>query len=101
MVVHTQEQLFEYLESQLGEDCEELEDIIMYEGMESAVVGVAVKDDLPPCLIYDYWRLVDQILKTQDVELEDALIYVESEMANAYHGDHSPIVIKPCRRIAS
>jgi len=98
MVITTKEELIDYVHAYL-EDDECAETVVMYEDMEEAFLGIAKKDNLLPCLVYDYWKLVDLTMKNYNLDLDEAIVNVDSELINEDYGPQSPIVIMLCRKI--
>lgn len=98
MVITNKEQLVEYVHAYL-EDDEHAATVVMYDEMEEAFLGIAKKEDLLPCLVYDYWKLVDLTMRKFDMDMDDAMEDVEEQLINSDYGPQSPIVIMLCRKI--
>ena len=97
--IHNFDTLRKYIFDTLGEDNEFVESIVAIRDMEEAFLGIAVKDNLKPCLVYDYWAMVDIYMRTKDIEIDDAIDFVNKEFVEEEFGEQGPIIIELCRQI--
>jgi hypothetical protein len=97
--IHNFDTLRKYIFDTLGEDNEFIESIVAIRDMEEAFLGIAVKDNLKPCLVYDYWSMVDIYMRTKDIEIDDAIDFVNKEFVEEEFGEQGPIIIEVCRQI--
>jgi hypothetical protein len=97
--IHNFDTLRKYIFNTLGEDNEFIESIVAIRDMEEAFLGIAVKDNLKPCLVYDYWSMVDIYMRTKDIEIDDAIDFVNKEFVEEEFGEQGPIIIEVCRQI--
>lgn len=98
MDITNKEQLVEYVHAYLEDDVYAAT-VVMYDEMEDAFLGIAQKENLLPCLVYDYWKLVDLTMRKFDMDLDDAIEDVEEQLMNSDYGPQSPIVIMLCKKI--
>jgi hypothetical protein len=97
--IHNFDTLRKYIFDTLGEDNEFIESIVAIRDMEEAFLGIAVKDNLKPCLVYDYWSMVDIYMRAKDIEIDDAIDFVNKEFVEEEFGEQGPIIIEVCRQI--
>ena len=98
-IIQDKESLIRYIWETLGDDNEYAATIVLFENYEEAFVGLAVKEDLKPCLVYDYWKMVELYMMEDDIDIEDAIIHINDNYIDTHYGDQSPIVIELCRQI--
>ena len=98
-VIQDKPSLIKYIWETLGDDNEFASTTILFEGYEKAFLGVAVKEDLAPCLVYEYWKMVEIHMEDEDTDIEDAIIYINDNFIDTNYGPQSPIVIELCRQI--
>lgn len=97
--IHNYDTLRKYIFDTLGEDNEFIEGIVAIRDMEEAFVGIAVKTELKPCLVYDYWSMVDIAMKRKELEIDEAIDFINEEFVNEDFGDQGPIIMELCRQV--
>jgi len=97
--IHDYDTLRKYIFGTLGDDNEFIEGIVAISEMEEAFVGIAVKQDLKPCLVYDYWSMVNLAMKRKELEIDDAIDFINDEFVNEDFGDQGPIIMELCRQV--
>jgi hypothetical protein len=97
--IHDYDTLRKYIFDTLGDDNEFIEGIVAISEMEEAFVGIAVKQDLKPCLVYDYWSMVNLAMKRKELEIDDAIDFINDEFVNEDFGDQGPIIMELCRQV--
>lgn len=70
------------------------DDILLFDGMESAFLGVTRRMNEPLIAVYDYDLIVDAVLKMGVESYEEAVEYVDFNVIGAYMGEQTPIVIE-------
>ena len=83
-----QEILEEIMERDLFEKDEY---IILADGFEDAFLGVTAGK--PIKVVYDYWKCLDSIIKSDGAEFDDAQDWLD-EFIQEELGEHSPLYIK-------
>jgi hypothetical protein len=67
------------------------EEFLKADGFDDAVIGV---EPTLMILVYDKNKMVDILVKTQDMTYEDAVEYLEFNTWSAYVGEKTPIYIE-------
>jgi len=68
------------------------ETLVLTDGLEDAFLGVTAT--APTKAIYDFWKCLDIIIKSDDsMNFNEALDYLEN-LTNEDVGEHSPLYIK-------
>lgn len=71
---------------------EDNEEVLLSNGFDSAILGVTASE--PKAVIYDYYRCIDIVMKTEpDLELEDVIEWLHEHMSVEL-GKQTPIFIK-------
>jgi hypothetical protein len=97
--IHDYDTLRKYIFDTLGDDNEFIEGIVAISEMEEAFLGIAVKPDLKPCLVYDYWSMVNIAMKRKELEIDEAINLVNDEFINDEFGEQGPIIMEICRQV--
>lgn len=97
--IHDYDTLRKYIFDTLGDDNEFIEGIVAISEMEEAFLGIAVKQDLKPCLVYDYWSMVNIAMKRKELEIDEAINLVNDEFINEEFGEQGPIIMEICRQV--
>ena len=74
------------------------ETLVLAEGLDEAVIGITTQS--PKRIIYDYWRCVDVLLRTKEIQEEigfdEALVFLDEYIDEVNTlSDFAPIFIKP------
>lgn len=68
-------------------------DIVLWDGFDGAIIGVAERCGMDPVAAYDYGECI-RILRSQDnMSQEDAVEYFEFNVLGAYVGENTPIIV--------
>ena len=67
------------------------EEFLKDDGFEDAVIGV---EPTLMVLVYDRNKMIDILVKTQDMTFEDSIEYLEYNTWSAYVGEKTPIYIE-------
>lgn len=97
--IHDYDTLRKYIFDTLGDDNEFIEGIVAISEMEEAFLGIAVKPDLKPCLVYDYWSMVNIAMKRKELEIDEAINLINDEFINDEFGEQGPIIMEICRQV--
>ena len=73
----------------LGEDSEAL----LCDGFEDAIIGVAERINLDPVVAYDVDKIIEILMKRDDMTDEEALEYFYFNIKDAWMGEGTPIFI--------
>lgn len=69
--------------------------LLKIDGADEAIVGVGERCGMPPTLIYDYYKLVRCLSKKNGWDDESAAEWVDYNIAGAYVGERTPIILMP------
>jgi len=69
-------------------------DMLMADGFEGAIVGVASRCAMPPVVVYDRAKCIDILVERDGMAHEEAEEYFEFNCAGAYVGERTPIYIE-------
>lgn len=97
--IHNYDTLRKYIFDTLGDDNEFIEGIVAISEMEEAFLGIAVKTDLKPCLVYDYWSMVNIAMRRKELEIDEAINLINDEFINDEFGEQGPIIMEICRQV--
>lgn len=64
------------------------------DGFDLALIGVAERIDMKPCLAYSYEQCVDILVQEAGLSHEEAEEYMKHNVCNVYVGEQTPIFIK-------
>ena len=71
------------------------EDVVIFSdySYDDALIGVTNDNRA----VYDYWKMVEWLIKTQDFSIEDAVEWIDYNTVRAlpYAGPNAPIIIYP------
>jgi hypothetical protein len=67
------------------------EEFLKADGFDDAVIGV---EPTLMVLVYDRNKMIDILVKTQDMTFEDSIEYLEYNTWSAYVGEKTPIYIE-------
>lgn len=73
-----------------GEELEE--DLITFDGMDDAIIGIVQVHTLPTRVAYSYTAIIE-ILMEQDMDYEGAVEYFEFNIGCLWAGDHTPAIL--------
>jgi|LauGreDrversion4_2_1035121.scaffolds.fasta_scaffold60489_6 hypothetical protein len=97
--IHDYDTLRKYIFDTLGDDNEFVNGIVAIRDMEDAFLGIAVKPNLKPCLVYDYWAMVDIAMRRKDIEIDEAIDFINEEFVDEEFGEQGPVIMETCRQI--
>ena len=67
------------------------ESLVLTDGLEEAFMGVT--STTPTRAIYDYWKCLDIIIKSNEMNFDDSIDYL-NKLTEEDVGEHSPLYIK-------
>jgi hypothetical protein len=65
------------------------EDLVLFDGFETAILGVVEVKGRPPVVLYDRQRCID-ILTHDGMDVTEAAEYLDFNVTDAYVGDFTP-----------
>lgn len=68
-------------------------EIILWDGLDGALIGVAERCGMDPVAAYDYGECIRILRDQSDMSQEDAVEYFEFNVLGAYVGEKTPIVV--------
>ena len=63
------------------------------DGFDLAIIGVAERIDMKPCIAYSYEQCIDILMQQADMTEEGAVEYMEHNVCGTYVGEQTPIFI--------
>lgn len=69
------------------------DNIIVFDGLDSAFIGAATRINHPPVAVYDYDLIVAALLRSGIETYEEAVEYIDFNVTGAYVGEQTPIVL--------
>ena len=67
-----------------------LNDLILWDGLDDALIGYVMNKDLEPIAVYSYQLALEYYLD-QGFEYSDALEYMHFNIIDAYVGERTPL----------
>ena len=64
----------------------------MYPSLERALVGVASRCGMDPCVVYDYYIMVQCFIEEGMTE-EEAVEWIDFNILGAYIGERTPLIL--------
>ena len=68
--------------------------VFRMDGYDDCVVGLAKWHTQPPFLVYDREKVIGKLMKTSEMEREDAIEFHEFNQAQAYLGEGTPAFLE-------
>ena len=65
---------------------------IIFDDMDSAIIGISYKNDLP-ILAYSYSKCLDIFIHRDGMSEEESIDFFAYNVAGGYLGEHQPIII--------
>jgi hypothetical protein len=66
---------------------------LLCDGFDEAIIGMAERINLGPVVAYDVEKMLDILMKRDDMTYEEALEFFEFNIRGAWMGDFTPIYI--------
>ena len=63
------------------------------DGFDLAIIGVAERIGMKPCIAYSYEQCVEILMQQADMDYEMAVEYMDFNVCGAYVGEQTPIFI--------
>lgn len=82
------EQIVEWLDRHVG-----LGEILLWDGLEDAFVGVVTNFHQETVACYDCDKIIELLMSRDGMELEEALEYIDFNIAGGYLGDKTPVLM--------
>lgn len=71
---------------------EEVENMVLLDGLESAFVGVVERDGVP-LAVYDRKRVLNVLIKRDGMTYPEAVDYYDFNIGSSYTGEQSPMFL--------
>ena len=68
--------------------------MLQADGFELAIIGVAERANMKPCIAYSYEQCVEILMQQAELDEEGAQEYMEHNVCNTYVGEQTPIFIR-------
>lgn len=65
----------------------------LFDGLDDALVGIAERPGQPALAVYDRQRCIELLADHQECDLLDAEEFFDFNVAGAWVGEHTPIVL--------
>jgi len=72
----------------------EVEECILLDGLDSAIVGIGSQYGKPTLVVYDEELVIKTLVDDQDMTLDEAWEYYEFNIKHAYYGEGTPIMMQ-------
>lgn len=72
---------------------DDMETMLQADGFDSALIGVAHRIGMKPCLVYSYDECIEVLMLDHDMGQDEAIEYFDFNVAGAYMGDQTPIFV--------
>jgi hypothetical protein len=69
------------------------EEVLLFDGMDDALIGWASPMNSPTVAVYDYNLLVEVVMHRDGLAEDEAVEYVDFNVVGAYMGPSTPIVM--------
>jgi hypothetical protein len=79
----------EWLDEMASED----PDLIVWDGMDEAIVGVVDRCGGPRCLCYDYDKMVALLVAREGMSEDEVREYLDFNVVGAYVGERTPFTL--------
>ena len=73
---------------------EEVEECIILDGLDSAIVGIGSQYGKPTLVIYDEELIINTLVADQGMKHDEAWEYYEFNIKHAYYGEGTPIIMR-------
>ena len=72
----------------------EVEECIILDGLDSAIVGIGSQYGKPTLVIYDEELIINTLVADQEMKHDEAWEYYEFNIKHAYYGEGTPIIMQ-------
>jgi len=69
-------------------------EMLMADGFEGAIVGVASRCAMEPVIVYDRAKCIEILMQRDGMDYEEAVEYFDFNVAGAYVGERTPIYLE-------
>jgi hypothetical protein len=74
------------------------EAVVIYDGLDAAIVGVGNVHGQEKRLVYCYNKLIEVHMEDHDMTYEEAVEYIDFNVVCAYVGDTTPLIMYCCEK---
>jgi hypothetical protein len=71
------------------------EEVILFDGLDEALIGWARPMNSPTLAVYDYDLMVEVLMSRDGCEMDEAMEFIDFNVVGAYVGPGTPVVM--CR----
>jgi hypothetical protein len=68
--------------------------LLLADGFEDAFIGFSQRISEPALACYDYEKMVDVLVHRDGMSYEEAVEYIEFNVAGAWVGENTPIIVR-------
>ena len=70
------------------------EGAVTLEGLDDAIIGIGRQWGSKPCMIYSVKKIIDILVKRDEMNPDDALEYYEFNIMQLYAGEQTPVMME-------
>lgn len=70
------------------------ENLLKWDGFNSAIIGIGERSGFPDVIVYDYYRMVGIYMEDKGASQEEAEDFVDINIVAHNIGERTPIIIK-------
>jgi len=72
----------------------ELENVLLMDGLDSAIAGIGGQYGKPTLVIYDEALIIKELIEGHEMSIDDAWEYYYINIKHAYYGEGTPIIME-------
>lgn len=69
------------------------EGAVILEGLDDAIIGIGQQWGSNPCMIYSVQKIIDILVKRDEMDPDDAVEYYEFNIMQLYAGEQTPVMM--------
>lgn len=66
---------------------------ILFDGLEDAIIGVAMQQHKPPLIVYDEQAIIDHFIDAEEMTEEDAWDWYGFNVQGLWAGEGTPLIL--------
>ena len=74
---------------------QEYADLLLMDGLDDAIIGVSQRINEPMLSVYSWEKIIEILIKRDDMDFEDAVEFIEFNILGAWVGEKTPIIVMP------
>ena len=71
----------------------------IWNGYDDCIIGVGTRCGMTDVFIYDKHKMITKLVRKDDMTYDEALEFIDSNMAGAFIGEDTPILVDRMTRI--